>query len=135
VIGRQVRWTQRAIRIRRVKEPLLLTLCTSPPPQPSPPERPDASLAAPGPDLTWLDEELYEGVVSQTAVAASVRASPRNARTSYRLPHSLNTGAPPSTPASRLLGDILEKDFYIYIYIEGIWPTLLSKATYKEYIC
>jgi len=24
---------------------------------------------------------------------------------------------------------------YVYIYIEGIWQTLLSKAIYKEYIC
>ncbi|KAG7266222.1 hypothetical protein CRUP_026944 [Coryphaenoides rupestris] len=77
-----VRGTQRAIRIRRAKEPLLLTLCTSPPPQPYPLDRLDAgvrvtraSLAAMGPDLQ-LDEELYEGVVSQTAVAASVRAAP-----------------------------------------------------------
>jgi len=27
------------------------------------------------------------------------------------------------------------KNTNIYIYIQGIWQTLLSKATYKEYIC
>ncbi|KAK0138404.1 Cold shock domain-containing protein E1 [Merluccius polli] len=73
-----VRGTQRAIRIRRVKEPLLLTLCTSPPPQPPSPlnslsaaaRRSSASLAELGPNLQ-LDEELYEGIVSQTIIQPS----------------------------------------------------------------
>ncbi|KAJ3610490.1 hypothetical protein NHX12_022582, partial [Muraenolepis orangiensis] len=53
-----VRGAQRAIRIRREKEPLLLTLCTSPPPRPSPLE---------GLSSVHLDQELYEGIVSQPA--------------------------------------------------------------------
>ncbi|CAL8390687.1 unnamed protein product [Arctogadus glacialis] len=68
-----VRGAKRAIRIRRLKEPLLLTLCTSPPPLPSPlgarpPARPSAAELGPN---VQLDNELYEGVVSQTIIPNS----------------------------------------------------------------
>ena len=77
MICQQVRGAQRAIRIRRLKEPLLLTLCTSPPPLPSPlgarpPARPSAAELGPN---VQLDNELYEGVVSQTIIPNSVRTS------------------------------------------------------------
>ncbi|XP_077437965.1 uncharacterized protein LOC144061409 isoform X2 [Vanacampus margaritifer] len=62
----KLRAGERAIRIRRVKEPLLLTLCSS------------ASKTVPplkvkaAPANLWLDPELYEGVVSQPIIKATM---------------------------------------------------------------
>ncbi|KAM9808410.1 uncharacterized protein si:dkeyp-121d4.3 isoform X1 [Syngnathus typhle] len=61
----KLRAGQRAIRIQRVKEPLLLTLCSS---------TSKTALSAKVkllPANMWLDPELYEGVVSQPIIKAT----------------------------------------------------------------
>uniref|UniRef100_A0A3Q2XBV5 Uncharacterized LOC109509975 n=1 Tax=Hippocampus comes TaxID=109280 RepID=A0A3Q2XBV5_HIPCM len=63
----KVRAGERAVRIRRVKESLLLTLC-SPVSKVLP--APAAKVRAP-PANAWLDPELYEGVVSQPIAEAA----------------------------------------------------------------
>ncbi|XP_061545241.1 uncharacterized protein si:dkeyp-121d4.3 [Phycodurus eques] len=60
----KLRAGNRAIRIRRVKEPLLLTLCS---PASKVMTLPPVKVK-PAPANMWLDPELYEGVVSQPII-------------------------------------------------------------------
>ncbi|XP_061693309.1 uncharacterized protein si:dkeyp-121d4.3 [Syngnathoides biaculeatus] len=66
----ELRAGNRAIRIRRVKEPLLLTLCS---PTSKVTTLPPAK-AKPAPANMWLDPELYEGVVSQPIIEPTASA-------------------------------------------------------------
>lgn len=85
LLSPQLRSGNRAIRIKRVKEPLLLTICSA---AASSASKEDDSQdgddgvqrlqttikSEVGPDLK-LDPELYEGVVTQTIIESSVSTS------------------------------------------------------------
>ncbi|XP_043992669.1 uncharacterized protein si:dkeyp-121d4.3 isoform X1 [Gambusia affinis] len=75
-----LRGGKRAVRIKRVKEPLLLTLCGASSSAPEELERTNGEMVSVGPNRTTsksreelephmvLDSELYEGIVSQTII-------------------------------------------------------------------
>lgn len=85
----QLKAGKQAVRIRRVKEPLLLTLCTSMAAKAEEAEidssdgdtEEEEAVGKPNvtaPDLgarMRLDTELYEGIVSQTIIEPTVRRS------------------------------------------------------------
>lgn len=80
----QLRGGKRAVRIKRVKEPLLLTLCGASCSAPEELERTNGEKVSVGPNRTTsksreelephmvLDSELYEGIVSQTIIEPKV---------------------------------------------------------------
>ena len=101
----QLRVGKRAIRIQRVKEPLLLTLCTATGSAVDGAEiengddnssyalwkKPTAKLEL-GPNMV-MDTELYEGIVSQPIIEPKVSPPPGFPSTVRSLPTGRRTGS------------------------------------------